>query len=68
MGALPCCNNLRVFVCVSLPVSRKADDQQIGSFLPIAYMYQMFAEQEGRTEGQEMGIKVSDGTVKRELL
>lgn len=37
-------------VCVSLPLSRKTDDQQVVAFLPVAHMYQMFPEQERWTE------------------
>lgn len=46
------CDNLCLSVCVAslLPLSGKTDDQKVVAFLPVAYMYQMFPEQQRGTK------------------
>ena len=44
------CNNVCLCArCLSLPLSRQTDDQQVVAFLPVAHMDQMFPEQERGT-------------------
>lgn len=42
--------------CLSLPLSRQTDDQQVVAFLPVAHMDQMFPQQKRGTMKERKAI------------